>query len=73
MPRLRIEMNRDGTKSAPVWVVRAEGDAGVTVEQAIAQLPAYCSKYQHRMFFDGRLMAEVKAPRYLRSKIIRHA
>ena len=65
--QVRIEMDRGRG-----WELRHEGITMLTEEQAAAQLPAYCAQWPHRIWLEGRLIAEVREPRYLRSVVIRH-
>lgn len=67
MSRITLEFDRGAG-----WELRHENEAETTPEQAIAELPWYCGQYPHRVLIDGRLIAEVREPRYSRSEVIRH-
>lgn len=54
------------------WELRHQSDAETTEDQAVAELPWYCGQYPHRLLIDGRLIAEVREPKYSRSTVIRY-
>ena len=66
MAHIKIEINR-----GEGWKVRQEGEMDLTASALAAQLPFYSSQYPHRAFINGKLVAEVTKPRYLKSKVAR--
>lgn len=67
MAHIRIELDRGAG-----WQLRQEGNMPLSADQLAALLPGYCSQYPHRALIDGRVVAEVRRPRYLASKVLRH-
>jgi hypothetical protein len=66
MAQIRIEMDR-----GEGWQTRQEGEMDLNADALAAHLPSYCSQYPHRAFLDGKLVAEVTKPRYLKSTVVR--
>jgi hypothetical protein len=61
---LRYEINRSD------WTIRSEFDADVTLDRAIEELKRFAVGYPHRLFVDGKLVAEITTPRGERSKVV---
>ena len=56
MSVVRIEFDRrDGLG----WRVRQQGEADVTEQQIIEELPKYAIQYSHRAYLDDKLVAEI--------------